>query len=78
MGQDVFEKAEAELRESVPQLKDVTPADLQAILWFAEKEIWERNGWTPIRGAENSMKALSEATNASVLRRRSSWLAMTR
>jgi hypothetical protein len=49
MGQDVFEKAEAELRESVPQLKDVTPADLQAILWFADKEIWERNGWTPIR-----------------------------
>jgi hypothetical protein len=49
MGQDVFEKAEAELRESVPQLKDVTPADLQAILWFAEKEIWEWNGWTPIR-----------------------------
>ena len=42
MGQDVFEEASERLRDEVPQLKDVTPADLQAILWFAEKEVWGR------------------------------------
>ena len=65
MGQDVFERATARLKEEMPEVyADLTPADLQAILWFAEKEEWERHGWTYIRGAENSMMAMAEATSA--------------
>jgi hypothetical protein len=65
MGQDVFERVAARLRADNPEFYgDITPADLQAILWFEEKRIWEENGWTYIRGAENSMMAMAEATSA--------------
>ena len=41
MGQNVFEAAAQQLRDRDPRLKDLTAADLQAILWFAEKAYWE-------------------------------------
>lgn len=28
--------------------------DLQALMWFAEKDVWEKNGWTNSVGAEKS------------------------
>ena len=40
---------------------DLTPADLQAIMWFLEKEIWEKSGWTKVQGAANSARALAAA-----------------
>lgn len=65
MGQDVFEDVATRLQASgIPEFKNVTAADLQAILWFAEKEIWEMRKWTQIMGAGSSMNALAEATAA--------------
>jgi hypothetical protein len=53
------------LRESDPEnFHDLTPADLQAILWFAEKQVWEMRKYTPIMGAGSSMAALAKATAA--------------
>ena len=45
-GQDVFRKVADKL--------GMNPDDLQAIAWFGEKDIWEKNGWTNIVGAEKS------------------------
>ena len=65
MGQDVFEDVAKRLQESgISEFENVTPADLQAILWFAEKEIWEMRKWTQIMGAGSSMNALAQATAA--------------
>ena len=65
MGQDVFGDVATRLQESgIPEFKNVTAADLQAILWFAEKEIWEMRKWTQIMGAGSSMNALAQATAA--------------
>jgi hypothetical protein len=64
MGQDVFEDVATRLQGTVPEFKNLTPADLQAILWFAEKEYWELRSWTPIAGAQSSMNAMAEATSA--------------
>ena len=64
MGQDVFEDVAKRLQGAVPEFKNLTPSDLQAILWFAEKEYWELRSWTPIAGAQSSMNAMAEATSA--------------
>jgi hypothetical protein len=65
LGQEVFEAAAERLARDMPEVYEgLTPADLQAILWFAEKRLWELNGWTYIRGAENSMMAMAETTKA--------------
>jgi len=32
----------------------MNPDDLQAILWFAEKDVWDKNGWTKNEGAKKS------------------------
>ena len=62
MGQEVFRRMVEKLKAQDPvRWKDATPADLQAIMWYAEKELWESKGWTRILGASNSMKALAEA-----------------
>lgn len=36
--------------------RDVTPPDLQAIAWFAEKELWARNKWTTKEGEGGSFE----------------------
>ena len=46
-GQDVFESAAAKLRDADPEFwQGITPADLQALLWFREKEHWNANRWS--------------------------------
>jgi len=40
LARDVFNTAAAKL--------GMDADDLQALMWFAEKELWERKGWTPI------------------------------
>lgn len=35
---------------------DVTAPDLQAIAWFAEKELWAKNGWTSAQGEGGSFE----------------------
>lgn len=46
IGQDAFRKAAKKL--------GMNPDDLQGVLWFAEKDQWEKNGWTRGRGGEMS------------------------
>jgi hypothetical protein len=60
-GQRVFRKAATELNKSgalkkvFPDLGDLGPDDLQAIVWFIEKEQWTKNGWTTKSGEGGSL-----------------------
>ena len=36
----------------------MSPADLQAVVWFAEKELWVQNGWTTAAGAGGSFEQM--------------------
>jgi len=63
-GQKAFSKAAELLRAEGGEFKDITPADLQALLWFHEKDIWAKADATNSIGAEMSsydgpMEALS-------------------
>lgn len=46
IGQESFRKAAESL--------GMNPDDLQGVLWFAEKDNWEKNSWTRGRGSEMS------------------------
>jgi hypothetical protein len=46
IGQIIFERAAKKLK--------MNPDDLQAVLWFAEKDRWDKMGWTQKVGAEKS------------------------
>jgi hypothetical protein len=46
LAQDAYRLAAAEL--------GLSPDDLQAVLWFGEKDIWDRRGWTRGTGAAKS------------------------
>lgn len=53
MGASVMDKVSALL------MKDgfnITPPDLQAIAWFAEKELWGEKGWTTVTGEGGSFE----------------------
>ena len=39
--------------EAARRLK-MNPDDLQAVLWYGEKDLWDRNGWTDATGKEKS------------------------
>lgn len=49
---DAFSKAAKEL--------NINPDDLQALMWFKEKELWESNGWTPIQEKASLIKLLDD------------------
>jgi len=54
-GQDAFQKAADDL--------GIKADALQAILWFAEKDLWEKNGWTAAAGkAKSDYNTLLERT----------------
>jgi hypothetical protein len=40
--------------EEVGRRLNINPDDLQALMWFAEKDVWDRNGWTNSVGGEKS------------------------
>jgi hypothetical protein len=46
LGQEIFEKTAAQL--------NMEPDDLQALLWFHEKHIWDERGWTKASGKKKS------------------------
>lgn len=46
LGQLVFRRAAQKL--------NMNPDDFQALVWFGEKQIWDRNGWTGAAGALKS------------------------
>jgi hypothetical protein len=65
MGQQVFDLAAKELREMPAErfkelgydanpFADMRPDDLQALVWFKEKELWSRNNWTNEAGTGGS------------------------
>lgn len=41
------------MSEAARRLK-MNPDDLQAVLWYGEKDLWDRNGWTDAAGKEKS------------------------
>ena len=45
-GQRIYDEVASQL--------NMNPDDLQAVMWFAEKDVWETNGWTNTVGAEKS------------------------
>jgi hypothetical protein len=56
-GQEVFEIAAETLRNSgIKEFKDTTAADVQAMIWFGEKEKWAREDWTSKIGEEGSIE----------------------
>jgi|DEB0MinimDraft_3_1074331.scaffolds.fasta_scaffold10791_2 hypothetical protein len=44
------------IRSVAPHLEDMTPADLQAVAWFIEKERWTDGGWTTKAGEGGSFE----------------------
>ena len=52
-GQLVMDKAAAELRAKGI---DITAPDLQAVAWFAEKELWTKKNWTSAAGEGGSFE----------------------
>src|SRR4029077_4253675 len=66
MGQDVIESMVDKMQERDPEkFSNLSPADLQAIMWFLEKSVWEKEGWTRVQGAANSARALAAAEGIS-------------
>lgn len=52
-GQEVYRAATTKLRQQGIELND---DDLQAVVWFLEKEIWTKNGWTTRAGEGGSLE----------------------
>jgi hypothetical protein len=68
-GQDVFNKAAKDIREDAElatdkNLSTVNDDDLQAIVWFLEKEIWTRNNWTSAAGEGGSFEFEADLTGS--------------
>lgn len=69
-GQDVFRDAAGIInnsnvvKEYDPSLGDLGPDDLQAMVWFLEKEKWTKNGWTSKAGEGGSLDFESSLAGA--------------
>lgn len=65
-GQKVFDAAAkllndaGEIKEAYPDVGDLGADDLQAVVWFMEKEKWTNNGWTSKSGEGGSLDFESE------------------
>ncbi len=68
--QDVFQEAartirsDSELAES-EKLRDINDDDLQALVWFLEKERWTTNNWTNAAGEGGSFEHEASLTGSS-------------
>jgi len=61
MGQDVFRKAVDMIRNDpemskLDVLKNISDDDLQALVWFKEKELWTKKNWTSSAGEGGSFE----------------------
>jgi hypothetical protein len=47
IGQEIFEETTKRINQQFAEVlgRTITPDDLQAIMWFAEKREWTRRGW---------------------------------
>lgn len=66
-GQEVFNKAVKEIRKDPEMsndklLKTINDDDLQAIVWFLEKEVWTKNDWTSAAGEGGSFEYEADLT----------------
>ena len=80
MGQDVFRKA-VDLIRNDPELskldvlKNISDDDLQALIWFKEKELWTKKNWTSAQGEggsfeyENSLAGIKDQEEVNRLRK---------
>lgn len=60
-GQEVFKQATEMLRNEMPQeFGQINPPDLQALVWFAEKELWGTKDWTSTIGEGGSFEAMAD------------------
>jgi hypothetical protein len=66
-GQDVFNEASKLIRQD-PQMNQnetlakINDDDLQAVVWFLEKEVWTRNDWTSAAGEGGSFEYEADLT----------------
>ena len=61
LGQDVFSKAKDLIRNDPEMsqheiLKNISDDDLQALVWFKEKELWTKKNWTSASGEGGSFE----------------------
>ena len=66
-GQDVFAAAVKKIRShpvlsKVPELAQINDDDLQALVWFVEKELWTINDWTNVAGEGGSFELEASLT----------------
>jgi hypothetical protein len=60
-GQDVFTEAVKQIRsnkqmQAEERLANINDDDLQAVVWFLEKEVWTKNNWTSSAGEGGSFE----------------------
>jgi uncharacterized FlaG/YvyC family protein len=55
-GQAVMGLATKYINDATGGKLEMLPSDLQAIVWFAEKQLWMNNGWTNASGAGGSFE----------------------
>jgi hypothetical protein len=63
-GQDVIRDATDKINEFIGSnhpLYPLDPRDVQALQWFAEKDLWTRNGWTSKAGEGGSFEQMLDA-----------------
>lgn len=60
---DIINKSNV-IKEYDPTLGDLGPDDLQAMIWFLEKEKWTKNGWTTKAGEGGSLDFESSLAGA--------------
>lgn len=58
MANRVFARTADYINGYIGQQDFMSPADLQAVVWFAEKERWVQNGWTTAAGAGGSFEQM--------------------
>ena len=57
-GQDVLTDATARVNQTLGM--DLEPRDMQALQWFAEKDVWSKNGWTNAAGEGGSFETMMD------------------
>ena len=73
-GQDVFTEAVKQIRaddqmKTEERLANINDDDLQAVVWFLEKEVWTKNNWTSAAGEGGSFEYEADLTGQRDLER---------
>ena len=63
MGQEAFFRATEMLQKGSSTWEGLTPADLQALVWFDEKSVYTANNWTTQAGEGGSFEAWADMFN---------------